>query len=252
MNAEGAPPAPDPGPTETAIPVAGHPRAARPGPSGFSGAFGPLLDPATIDRSGLDTAPIIVQGGRRPPPPAGQVPGPLPPLAPWWERWAARAIDTVLYAIGNAVLSAILFTVFGAVLGTRGTGVFATYTLSPDAYYLVSILAWALSGVAFALSDLHLHGRNGQTLGKMLLRIRVAGLDGGPAPRAALVHRAILFPGLFALVGLVAGATPAAATIGLVLVAVLAVGDGIPIITDERSRQSLHDRLAGTVVTKVG
>lgn len=174
---------------------------------------------------------------------------PLPPLAEWWERWAARAVDSVLYAIGSSIISALLFAILGPVFGIR-LGLFTTGAGSASGYFALAVVVWAVSGAAYAWYDVALHTRSGQTLGKMLLKIRVAGLDGRPVPRTVLLRRACAYPGAFAVVGLLAGISWGATTIALLLAFVLSIADGVPVVTDTARRQALHDRFAGTVVIK--
>jgi hypothetical protein len=52
------------------------------------------------------------------------------------------------------------------------------------------------------------------------------------------------------LVGLLAGLSWSAATLGMLLAVGLSIADGVPILTDQRLRQALHDRFAGTIVIK--
>lgn len=174
---------------------------------------------------------------------------PLPPLAEWWERWAARSIDSVLYAIASSIVSALLFAILGPLLGIR-FGIFSSGATSASGYFTLALIVWAASGAAYAWYDVEMHARTGQTLGKMLLKIRVAGLDGRPVPRAVLLRRACAYPGAFAVVGLLAGISWSATTLALLLAFVISIADGVAIVTDQPRRQALHDRFAGTVVTK--
>jgi len=78
-------------------------------------------------------------------------------------------------------------------------------------------------------------GRRGQTLGKMVWEIRVRdAATGGPlgVPKAALRYLAPTLPTLIPILGLL-----------------LWVTDGVSALWDDR-RQTVHDKLAGSVVVK--
>lgn len=167
----------------------------------------------------------------------------LPPLAEWWERWLARLIDGVLFAIASSVVSALIFAVAGPMLLLAGSGFF-------DGLWLLYALSWVISGLGYAAYDYLMHARRGQTVGKLALGIRVATLDLRPVGQQALLRRAAAYPGVFALVGLAAGASWSAASLGMLLAVALSIADGVVIITDQRLRQSLHDRFAATIVVK--
>jgi uncharacterized RDD family membrane protein YckC len=81
-------------------------------------------------------------------------------------------------------------------------------------------------------------------------RIRVATIDGRPLSQQVLLRRSAAYPGVFALIGVLAGLSWSAGALGTLLAVGLSLADGIPVITDQRLHQALHDRFAGTVVIK--
>lgn len=162
------------------------------------------------------------------------------PMPQWWERYLARAIDTALYVVGYLILSGvvagILFSGFG-VFGRLG-------------YTLVAVIPTVLAGVAYAYYDHHMHvHRDGQTLGKKALQLRLVAADGGPPDPAAVRKRAMIYPGVTAPLGLL-GLVSALAGLLPTLAAAVTVIVGIGILTDEPLRRALHDRWAGTRVIK--
>ncbi|WP_232666383.1 RDD family protein [Pseudonocardia sp. TRM90224] len=170
-------------------------------------------------------------------------PGQVPPLAEWWERLVARIIDSAIFLVVNAIISAIVFAVFGLLFATAGFGFYSTFSL-------VTLISWLLIGLVCGGYDFFMHARFGQTLGKMALNLRITTIDGRPLSQQTLLRRAALYPGSFAVVGLLAGFSWSAATLGILLVIGWSIADGVTVLTDERTRQALHDRFAGTVVVK--
>jgi uncharacterized RDD family membrane protein YckC len=144
----------------------------------------------------------------------------------------------VLFAIASSIASASIFAVVGPMLFFTGSGFLGSL-------WLLSALIWI-----FAAYDYFMHARSGQTLGKLALRIRVTTLNLRPVAQQALLRRAAAYPGVFALVGLLSGASWSAGTLGMLIVFALSIADGVVIITDQRLHQPLHDRFAATIVVK--
>jgi uncharacterized RDD family membrane protein YckC len=178
-----------------------------------------------------------------PQPPMG--PPHLPPLAEWWERWVARLIDGIVFMVANLIVSSILFSALVPIFAVSVYGVLAGAGL-----FLLYLVNWVVSGFLYGAYDHLMHARSGQTLGKMAMKIRVATVDGRPLSQQVLLRRSAAYPGVFVLIGLLAGLSWSAATLGVLLAIGLSLADGIPIITDQRLHQALHDRFAGTVVIK--
>jgi len=160
----------------------------------------------------------------------------VPQPAEWWERMVARIIDGVPFV----VLYYILFRVFWEVLGPADA---MTTTVDGGSAHspLPRLWAWLISGVAFAVYDIVLHYRYGQTLGKRMLRIVLIPAGGGVLTTTALVKRAVLLPGAMAGMGI--------AVVNL-LAGMLVFAVGLLILIDKPAQQGLHDKLAGTMVVR--
>jgi uncharacterized RDD family membrane protein YckC len=156
-----------------------------------------------------------------------------PDIADWWQRLVARIIDGVGFLIVQAILSSILYALFG-----------------PWNWILAAVLSGVVSGLLYAGYDFYMHSKFGATAGKMALKLKLAQVDRQPATQAVILKRALLYPGVFAVIGLVAGLGLFALGIGSWLLGLVTLADGIFVLVDQTSRQSLHDRLAGTVVLK--
>ncbi|MDH6110726.1 putative RDD family membrane protein YckC [Kitasatospora sp. MAP12-15] len=140
----------------------------------------------------------------------GAVPG-MPPLGRWFNRIVARLIDYVLIQI-VALLLILPFTGFGNRNGWTGS-VWLFYAL-----YLV------YEGVMLS--------RDGQTLGKKVMNVRVAMLiDGSEPVGSAGWTRAVVYT------------LPAVLCCGLWWVA-----DGMFGVFDKPYQQCVHDKAAKTVV----
>jgi uncharacterized RDD family membrane protein YckC len=151
-------------------------------------------------------------------PPAGA----SAPLAEWWERWVARFIDSLIFTVVSWILGFILAAVFGVGI-------------------LSVLLAAVISYAAYTAYDYVLHSKDGQTIGKKIMKIQLVGAGGAPLDSSALQKRAAVYPGVFILSG-IPFVNYLVYVFGLVL--------GILLLVD-KGRQGLHDKIAGTVVVKV-
>jgi uncharacterized RDD family membrane protein YckC len=166
--------------------------------------------------------------------PAAEVPAlasAAPRVSGFWRRVAAYAVDgLVLGAAGQALGFAFYDRLCGLAWGGRLLG------LAVALSYLVPLTsAWG----------------GGQTLGQRLLKIRVVDVSGRPVSvgRAALREFVLCFP--FFLNGVLLPVqfnTPVAAT--AVIVVVFLIGPSVIYLAafNGRTRQGLHDLLAGTFV----
>ncbi|WP_315967788.1 RDD family protein [Planotetraspora sp. A-T 1434] len=182
-------------------------------------------------------------GSAPPPPPGGYPPpgsygapqgsygapqgAPLPPGAPaplaeWWERLVARIIDSLIFGVVYAILSVILTAITGGAV-------------------LAGILAGLIGYGAYAAYDYTLHAKDGQTIGKKVMKIKLAGVGGAPLDSSAVMKRSVLYPGVFALYGI--------PVVGF-LAGAFAFVTGLFILIDKPLQQGLHDKVAGTVVVK--
>lgn len=145
----------------------------------------------------------------------------MAPLATFGQRFAARAIDTViLVAVGMAVTFAAL-----------GGQVFH----AEDASYGKQVLVGTLGYVLYFALEGAMTAVRGQTVGKMVLRIRAARLSDGGVPGAAGWARAAVY----ALPGVLS-----AILIGPLFWLI----NSLWCTWDRPFRQCLHDKAARTVV----
>ncbi|GGL28446.1 RDD family protein [Planomonospora parontospora] len=219
----------------TAVPVPPLPdgtgfslsRAARAGGAGGGG-------PRTPAPSGGVGTPSGKGAFRRVDPP---LPSPYaalpdaPPPAEWWERLAARIID----AAGFVALYWILSLSFYSLLAPAGEG------RGADPRVLPGLFAGLIAFGGYTLYDYVLHARDGRTIGKKVMGIRLVPYGGAGPDRAGLVRRAALYPGVLLTAGIPA--------VNL-LAAVLGFAGALFILMDKPLQRGPHDRLAGTVVVK--
>jgi uncharacterized RDD family membrane protein YckC len=193
--------------------------------------------------SGYGTPPP----GYGPPPPGYGTPAPGYGSAPTGfgqpadllVRFLARLIDFILVGVVNAVISAIL------VVGALGLG-HGSYGYSMGGTYATRAIS-GLIGAALSLGYFSLmESRTGQTVGKMLLKLRTEGPDGNPPSLDAAVRRNFWVAlGALAVVPIIGG--PIGSIAQLVIVIMIAVTIG-----QSPTREGWHDRLAGTRVVKIG
>jgi len=152
-----------------------------------------------------------------PPPTGGLGPsGQLVPVGPW-PRLGARIIDGLVLFIPNLLLAAIL---------TDGGGGFAGLAGGDDIVYL---LTTTLLGYAYAV---WLEASRGQTVGKMVVGIKVIGPDGGLPANDVAARRNVWL--LLSLVPVLGG----------ILSFIAAVAIGVTINGDPFNRGT-HDNFAG-------
>lgn len=153
------------------------------------------------------------------------------------ERFLARLVDGVLLGAVGAFVIGLL--VVGGLLGERATGY----------YGATSVLAGVVSSVLWAALYLGyyalLESRRGQTVGKVLLNLRVVSAGGGnPTVSQSLRRNLWNLLGLLGIVPFVGGALGGLLQIAAVVL--IAVG----IANDPVSRRGWHDDLAGTRVVR--
>jgi uncharacterized RDD family membrane protein YckC len=156
------------------------------------------------------------------------------------NRFLARLIDYVLLFVVNLVLVVVI--VVGALMGASA-GAFGTGGGSLAAGVVAAVLQAAIYLGYFAF----LESRNGQTIGKMALKLQTQGPGGGaPTMEQALKRNAWVALGILGIVPIVGGFIGAVGQ--LVAVIMIAVT-----INNNPSRQGWHDKFAGgTRVIKIG
>lgn len=179
------------------------------------------------------------------PPPTGQtVTGGVGQPADLLPRFLARLVDYVLLAVVNSIIGLIVVgTILGLDTATTGPG----FTMgSGDAWLagaVSSLISTAISLGYFALME----SSQGQTVGKMLLKLETRGPSGGrPTMAEALKRNAFVAIGLLGIVpilGFVGGLLSLAAVIMI----------AVTINQDTVTRRGWHDKFAGgTTVYKIG
>ncbi|MEV0590208.1 RDD family protein [Nonomuraea cavernae] len=170
-----------------------------------------------------------------------QPPGAPAPLAEWWQRLVARLIDGVLFGVVSTVLTLVLT---GLLLASfdwntgRTTGL-----MSPFVFGLV--MAIIMTGIYVAY-EFFMTKAKGQTLGKMVMGIKIAQV-GGPVPLEGIpndvaLKRAGVTWGGYLLVFLPFGSLLGALAVGL---------NGASQLWDKPLQQTFADKVANTVVVKI-
>ncbi len=168
------------------------------------------------------------QPGYGPPPVSGTRPGEL------LDRFLARLIDGVIVGVAYGILGLALIS--GLLLNGSGG-------------WFVARLVTSVVLVGLQLGYfVYLETSRGQTIGKMLLKLRVVGPDGGlPTLEQSLRRNIWMAAGLAVVVPLIGGLVSS----GVQLVAVIMIAVGIN--NDTVNRQAWHDHFAGgTRVIKQG
>ena len=178
--------------------------------------------------------------------PAPEAPGLV--LAEWWERLVGRFIDGILFGVLYFILGAIVGALFvSQIVYNPNTGEFTGGGL----LVLAAVLPPLIAGLLYAGYDVFMHGRDGQTLGKKVMKTRLVTVNGARPDRATIIKRAVIFPGVYAIAALV-GFIPIFGTVFIWLLAgIFVLVDGIFILPDSVRRQALHDKWSGgTIVVK--
>lgn len=184
------------------------------------------------------------------PPPPGYQPVPPPPYglggvgqpASLTDRFLARLIDYLLLAVVNLVLVSSL--IVGVIMGSSAN-LFAVGTSeSALAGAVSSLLSAAIYLGYFSLME----STSGQTVGKMVTRLRTQGPDGGnPTLEQAIKRNAFVAIGVIGVIPVVGGLVSGLAS----LVAVVTIA--VTITNNTATRQGWHDNFAGgTSVVKGG
>lgn len=182
------------------------------------------------------------------PPPQPQQPYPAQPGVPGAERPAelldrflARLIDFVILAVVNGIVVSAI--VVGAIMGDSGGFMWSTGTS-----FLVGAVTSVLSAAIYLGYFAFMESRGGQTVGKMVLKLRTYGPNGQHPTFEQAVRRNIWVAfGIAGIVPIIGGLIGGVAE--LVAVIMIAVG----INGDTVNRQAWHDNFAGgTYVRKQG
>jgi uncharacterized RDD family membrane protein YckC len=195
--------------------------------------------PAPSSNAGVGTYEgPVPPGGWHQPIPDTPVPG---RLAGWWRRGGAAVIDGMVALLPAAMLAlgiVALFAespdgIFGSDTGGLVVGIISVVVsfLSVATMILLTALVYA------PLTMRRSGGRNGQTLGKQLLRIRVVRMNGDPQTFASAAVREVVVKLL--LFGVVGGTLTLVPTILDVLWPLW-----------DRENRALHDMVVDTRVVR--
>ncbi|GHI89443.1 RDD family protein [Streptomyces xanthophaeus] len=204
----------------------GYPPPPPPGGAGGAGGGGGYPPPPPPYGGGGD--PYGGSGGYGMPDPLAG----MPPLADFGKRLAARIIDVLIIAVPLFLIQLAFGTKRYMVETNEGEDISEVVTRSYSGSGLIMTL---ISIVAYVGYDWWFTKKNGQTVGKKAMGLRVAMLNDGSVPQsnAALSRAAVLWlPTLICCFCLW--------PIALV----------ISILVDKPYKQGLHDKVAKTVVVR--
>jgi uncharacterized RDD family membrane protein YckC len=74
--------------------------------------------------------------------------------------------------------------------------------------------------------------------------------DGSKPDQATLIKRSLIYPGVFAVIGLLGFLSFFGTALLYLLIAVFTLVDGLFVITDTPLRRALHDKWTNTIVIK--
>jgi len=141
------------------------------------------------------------------------------PKAGFWIRAAASIVDSILLSIAQMILGLVL----GFSIG------YATGGLSDDGNTALLIASWLFGALLSVAYYVTFTGYNGQTPGKMMVRIKVIRTDG-----AAISY----------------GKAALRETIGKFISAII-LCIGYLMVAFDAQKQGLHDKIADTYVVKI-
>ncbi|MGW7367629.1 RDD family protein [Streptomyces sp. NPDC054841] len=151
----------------------------------------------------------------------------MPPLANSGRRILARFLDWLIVSIPLAILGVGLYFATGPDPDDWENGFGDAFTVSAFGFWFISL-------VAYVAYDTLMVRRNGQTLGKKVMNLRVAMLNDGSTPdTGSALMRAVVFwlPTMIPY------------CVGFVWLIILL----IMILVDKPFKQGLHDKAAKTV-----
>jgi uncharacterized RDD family membrane protein YckC len=155
-------------------------------------------------------------------------------------RFLARLIDFILVGIVNAIITAILIV---GILGLSGNG----YGFNTGAGFAAGAISAVISATLYLGYFTLMESRNGQTVGKMLLKLQTQGPTGAtPTTEEALKRNAWVALGILGVVPVVGGLIGGLAQLAIVIVIAVT-------INNSPTKQGWHDGFAGgTKVIKIG
>jgi uncharacterized RDD family membrane protein YckC len=172
-------------------------------------------------------------------PPPMQMPSGIGQPADLGSRFVARLIDYVLLIIVNVVLVTIV--VVGAIMGSSGGA------LGMGGNFAAGAVSAVIGAIIYLGYFALMESRNGQTIGKMVMKPQTQAPGGGTPTLEQAIRRNIWSAfGILGVVPIIGGLIGGLAE--LVAVIMIAVG-----ISSSPTRQAWHDNFAGgTQVIKIG
>lgn len=172
-------------------------------------------------------------------PPPQPMPG-EPRPAELMDRFLARLIDSVLLWVVGFIIASVL--IVGALMGTKSGALGAGTSWAASAVTSIVTTLLYLGYFAFMESS------RGQTVGKMVMKLKTVGPNGAnPSLEQAVKRNIFMAIGLLGLIPILGWI--ASPILSIVAVVMIAVG----INNDTVNRQAWHDHFAGgTRVVKIG
>lgn len=141
-------------------------------------------------------------------------------LAEMWQRIVARFLDSLLVAITTAIIT------FVVTFGSSG--------------YLANAVTAVVSTVLYLGYFTFMESRDGQTLGKQLLGIRVVDAEGDvPSLDKAFMRNAWMGVGILGIIPFIGSLIGGLLSLGLVVLILVTISQ------DSEHRRGWHDKLAG-------
>jgi uncharacterized RDD family membrane protein YckC len=155
-------------------------------------------------------------------------------------RFLARLIDFVLIGIVNAIVTAILVV---GILGLNDRG----YGFGTGAGFVAGAIGSVITAVLYLGYFTLLESRNGQTVGKMLLKLQTQGPGGAtPTTDEAIRRNFWVALGILGVIPIVGGLIGGLAQLAIMIVIAVT-------ISSSPTKQGWHDKFAGgTKVVKIG
>ncbi|GAA2118789.1 hypothetical protein GCM10009843_11060 [Nocardioides bigeumensis] len=157
------------------------------------------------------------------------------------DRFLARLIDGILLAIVNYVIASII--VVGALMGETGGGMMVS---TGGTYAVAAVSSLILVAIQMGYF-VFMESSRGQTVGKMIMKLRTTGPSGGnPTVEEAIRRNIFMAIGLLGVIPVLGWISGLVSLVAVIMIAVQINGDPI-------ARQGWHDKFAGgTRVLKIG
>ncbi|MFJ2032870.1 RDD family protein [Streptosporangium sp. NPDC087985] len=179
--------------------------------------------------------------------PQGVTPPGVPaPLAEWWQRLLARILDGLIVGVPAGIVGSLVSLPFAPSFDAK------TFTATGD-FALQTLVSGLIMGLALIGYEIFMLMRNGTSVGKQVMGIKVVPLGGqlaGGLDMTSAAKRALVLFGTYViyafsnLLGILIGTLLILVAGGFSLVNVLWP------LWDKPLQQALHDKLGGTVVVK--